>query len=161
MSEFAFEYEPDKLILDDEEVRLVSPLELSGKVIKGSAQVELKGKIKTTAAIQCDRCLSEVVVNIENEFDVTYVPDSIYDAANKLELQDDDLTLSVFGGDAIDVDELAVEQFYLALPTRVLCREDCQGLCPKCAVNKNNESCSCEVKEIDPRWGALKDLKLK
>jgi uncharacterized protein len=158
-STFAYSYEPDGFNLEDEEIRLLSPLELSGKMIKGETQVELSGIIKTTTEVSCDRCLCKVVVNVENEFDVLYVPDSMYDSAHNLELNEDDLTLTVFDGEVIDVDELAREQFYLAMPSRVLCREDCKGLCPKCGANKNIKACSCEEKETDPRWAALKDFK--
>lgn len=156
-STFAYSYEPDGFNLEDEEIRLLSPLELSGKIIKNETQVELSGIIKTTAEVSCDRCLIKVVVNLENEIEVLYMPYSMYDSARNLELNEDDLTLTVFDGETIDVDELAREQFYLAMPTRVLCREDCKGLCPKCGVNKNENACTCEEKEIDPRWAALRD----
>jgi uncharacterized protein len=51
------------------------------------------------------------------------------------------------------------EQFYLALPMKPLCREDCKGLCPICGVNRNRETCSCRSEWVDPRMEALRKLK--
>jgi uncharacterized protein len=64
----------------------------------------------------------------------------------------------VFDGEAIDVDEIVKEQILLAVPTRMLCREDCKGICPECGADKNTGECNCVTDEIDPRWAALKDL---
>ena len=46
----------------------------------------------------------------------------------------------------------------LELPLRVLCKEDCKGLCPKCGHNLNEGPCGCDLREEDPRWDALKSL---
>jgi uncharacterized protein len=158
-SEFAFKYEPDELELDDDEVRFVGPLELNGKLRRESLQIKLEGALKAETEVFCDRCLKPVVVQVDTKFDVEYISSDLYDAAETLELHDEDLALSVFEGNRIDIDELAREQFYLALPTRVLCSENCLGLCSVCGINKNDAECSCETEEIDPRWAALKDLK--
>ena len=53
------------------------------------------------------------------------------------------------------------EQFYLALPMKPLCREDCRGLCPVCGINRNRETCSCQATWVDPRLEALKSFKTK
>ena len=52
----------------------------------------------------------------------------------------------------------AREQVVLNLPARVLCREDCAGLCETCGANKNLSPCGCVSETIDPRWQALKGL---
>jgi len=51
------------------------------------------------------------------------------------------------------------EQFYLALPMKPLCVEDCHGLCVQCGTNLNRGSCSCERDWVDPRLAALAKLK--
>ena len=57
-----------------------------------------------------------------------------------------------------DLKDLAAEQVLLTLPMRVVCSEDCAGLCPNCGGNRNIDgACSCEP-EIDPRWEALRGL---
>jgi uncharacterized protein len=65
----------------------------------------------------------------------------------------------VFDGEAIDVDEIVKEQILLAVPTRMLCRDECKGICPQCGIDKNTGDCQCVTDETDPRWAALKNLK--
>ena len=43
-------------------------------------------------------------------------------------------------------------------PLKLLCREDCRGLCPECGTDLNTEMCRCDSPDIDPRWGALAEL---
>ena len=74
------------------------------------------------------------------------------------ELTEDEMSVSVFDGEAIDVDEIVKEQIVLAVPTRMLCREDCKGICPECGTDRNTGDCSCATNDIDPRWAALKNL---
>lgn len=158
--QFAHAYEPEELVLDDEHVRLTAAPEVSGRATRSGHQVRLRGSITARAEVDCDRCLKQVDLPVETSFDVTYVPAADYTALTEAaELQEEDLSLSVFDGEAIDVDELVREQVLLALPTRALCREDCHGLCPVCGADRNKEACACEAKEADPRWSALKDLR--
>src|SRR5919112_562701 len=90
----------------------------------------------------------------------TYGPEEVeLVKAENVELQAEDLILSAYEGDAVDLDEIVREQTLLALPSRHLCREDCKGLCQKCGANLNENQCSCEQGETDPRWAALADLK--
>jgi uncharacterized protein len=53
------------------------------------------------------------------------------------------------------------EQVLLAVPLKVICREDCKGLCPHCGANQNLERCSCSEPLEYPRWTALKDIRSK
>jgi len=160
--EFTHAYGPEELKLEEENLRLTEAPEVSGRVTRDGHKVRLRGRIKARAEIDCDRCLAAIDAAVDTEFDVTYVPASEYAAEEETaELQEEDLSLSVFEGEAIDVDDLVREQVLLALPTRALCREDCAGLCPVCGINKNTNACHCESKEIDPRWQALKDLRIE
>lgn len=155
---FAHTYEPEELILDEERARLTDPPQVSGSASRQGDEVRLRGQITAHAEVDCDRCLKAIPIAVETKFDVTYIPASEYLKNETAELQEDDLLLSVYEGDTIDVDEIVREQILLALPDRALCREDCQGLCPVCGIDRNTNSCACGEKEIDPRWAALKDL---
>ena len=158
--QFAHAYEPEELVLDEEHVRLTRAPEVTVRATRSDHQVRLRGKITARAEVDCDRCLKSVDIPVETSFDVSYVPAADYTSeAEATELQEEDLSLSVFDGEAIDVDDLVREQVLLALPTRALCREECKGLCPICGADKNSDSCACESKEVDPRWAALKDLR--
>lgn len=56
-----------------------------------------------------------------------------------------------------DLDELLREDILLSLPTKVLCKSDCKGLCPMCGADLNNGPCGCK-KPVDPRLAVLQDL---
>ena len=62
-------------------------------------------------------------------------------------------------GVEIDVDEIVREQILLAVPARVLCVEDCKGICATCGTDLNAGDCNCESQDVDPRWAALKSLR--
>jgi uncharacterized protein len=158
-SSFAHRYEPGELLLDEEHARLTEPPEITGRVTRSGSEVRLRGKITASAEVDCDRCLKTVGVPLETEFDVTYVPADQYLSSDAAELQEEDLSLSVFDGETIDLDELVREQVLLAMPARALCGEECKGLCPTCGADRNTNPCDCQSGEIDPRWAGLKDLR--
>jgi uncharacterized protein len=155
---FAHTYEPGQLALTDERVQLSQPLVVTGRVRRSQKTVEVDGQFKTTAQVECDRCLKPVDVPVSAEFSLEYVTPEAYAECSAAELEERDMSLSIFDGESIDVDELVGEQLLLALPSRILCSEDCKGLCPQCGTDRNVKECRCEAAEVDPRWGALKEL---
>lgn len=58
----------------------------------------------------------------------------------------------------LDTDALLHDDILLSLPTKLLCQEDCRGLCPKCGKNLNEGSCQCDTRETDPRLAILQQL---
>jgi uncharacterized protein len=157
--DFDFEISPADVNLDEETARLVKPVKITGTLRKGIAQVDIEGNINGELEIDCMRCLSPTTTPINFPFNVAFVTEENYTQDAEAELRAGDLDVAVFGGEKIDLAELAREQIILNLPVRFLCSEECKGLCPKCGANKNTVNCNCEEKEIDPRWSALKNLK--
>lgn len=155
---FAVDYEPGQLALNDERVRLAQTLTATGRIRQLKNNVEVAGQISTRAQIECDRCLKFVEFPVDSNFTVEYVTPQTYEAMPAAELSETDLTVSVFDGEVIEVDELIGEQLLLSLPSRVLCQETCKGLCPVCGNDRNLVDCACESTEVDPRWGALREL---
>ena len=157
---FAHVYAPGELTLDDERAQLTDEVEIKGRASREHEQVRLRGQVKAEVEVLCDRCLRAVKVPVEADFDVTYLPAVVPAPSEATGLQAEELSFSVYEGEAIDADELAREQILLALPVRQLCREECRGLCPTCGADLNTqETCSCHTEETDPRWDALKSLK--
>jgi uncharacterized protein len=152
---FARRYEPDEIILDEDHARLTQPAEVSVRASRSGHEVRLRGNISASAEVDCDRCLKTVSLPIETEFDVKYLPTEDYTSSEAAELQEEDLSVSFFDGETIDLDELVREQVLLAMPARALCGEECKGLCPICGADRNTNSCDCENHEIDPRWAGL------
>ena len=157
-ADFAHLYQPDELGPFDERVSLVGPAAVNGTVRMTGPEVFVNGHVKTRAAVECDRCLKQVELPVDADFELEYVTGPTYESSETAELTEDELSVSVFDGEAIDVDEIVKEQVMLAVPTRALCQPDCKGICPECGIDKNTGDCACETKEIDPRWAALKNL---
>jgi uncharacterized protein len=100
----------------------------------------------------CFRCLEDAVLELPitgREYQATN-PDGS-DELQTPYLENDQLDLSAWARDA-----LALE-----LPDKILCREDCAGLCPTCGKNLNEEPHEHEEEVTDPRWSALERLKEK
>jgi len=95
---------------------------------------------------------------VDAALDVRYLPASELSSDDEREVAEEDVDISYYTDDQIDLIELLREQFYLALPMKPLCREDCRGLCPQCGVNRNTGTCECEPGWEDPRLAPLKGL---
>jgi len=156
---FAHVYAPGELEFNDNRVRLSGPPEVSGTLIRKGKRVLLHGRLAAHTEVDCDRCLRLVSVPVEAQFDLQYVTRLDYESSAEVELEEEDLTISVFDGEAIDIDQMVCEQVLLTVPERVLCRDDCKGLCPKCGADRNLKECGCDGGEIDPRWAALRNLR--
>jgi len=156
--DFAHVYKPEELNPVDERVQLTEPAAVTGKVRLSGNEVFVNGHVETRANVECDRCLKPVELPVSADFALEYITGAEYVSSSVAELTEDELSVSVFDGQAIDVDEVVKEQILLAVPTRMLCREDCKGICPECGMDLNLGECNCVKDDIDPRWAALKNL---
>ncbi len=150
-----------ELSLDEAELRLIEPVQVEGRARRKQAgEVELNGSLRTRLSAPCARCLKPVELPIEVVFSERFAPAVAWRDQVQHELDQEDLNLAAFDGQGIELDDLVKEEVLLAVPTQVLCRPDCQGLCPVCGVDRNENGCECETKMIDSRWEKLKDLSL-
>lgn len=156
---FNHQYVADELDISEHEFEVTRFPLVAGRVDRVGAEMRVRGNVKSALLVTCDRCLTEAEVQVDASFDLIYVPeDPIAEQAGETELHERDLDLVVYQNEQINLDDLVLEQLELSLPTRVLCREDCRGLCSECGADLNIEQCNCQ-KPIDPRWQALADLK--
>jgi DUF177 domain-containing protein len=156
--QFAHVYEPGKLIIGDERIHQAGPARVSGRIKREGQKLKVDGRLETRIHVECDRCLELIEFPIESEFRLEYVTPQEYARLEAAELSDEDLDLSVFDGDVVDIDQIVEEQLLLAAPSQVLCQENCKGLCSECGANLNLGECGCQKSEIDPRWAELKKL---
>ncbi len=104
---------------------------------------------------ECARCLRPVSLEISGELGYLYYSHG----AEELDEFDDYMPVEVsFFGRVVDVMPQIQESIYTLLPTKVLCREDCKGLCPICGTDLNEGECSCTEEDIDPRLEALRNF---
>lgn len=126
-----------------------SPVAISGKIVSRAGIVQSQLSCKVSYVGVCDRCLKEtvkgytvninrvIVVSLENEEndDIAVVPDM-----------------------QLDLEDFCYPDIVMSLPTKLLCGDNCKGLCSVCGKNLNEGDCGCIVKEIDPRLAALAEL---
>ena len=151
-------YSPGQFGTDDE-FRVVAPITLGLDIFKDKAQFRLTGRIQTTLELPCSRCLEPFTMPVDQTFDLRYQPHAENTGDGEREIEEDDLTTAFYENDEIDLGQLMREQFYLSLPMKPLCRDECKGLCPTCGTNWNDGSCDCKQGWEDPRLAPLKTLK--
>jgi uncharacterized protein len=151
-------YEPEEFDLLDEQVHLSGPASFEGRLKRSGSQVFVTGHIEAKAQVECDRCLKPVDLQLSTDFKLEYITGEDYKSTNVAELPEEALSLSVFDGELIDVDEIVREQVLLLVPARTLCQDECKGICPACGSDRNLGDCHPEKSEIDPRWAGLKKL---
>lgn len=156
--EFDYEIQPNEIDLESDFMKLKTVVCFKGKLNNLEARTEIDGEISTNVEIDCSRCLEPVSQKFDVSFQNAYITTENFTEEQEIELEIKDLDVSIFEGYKIDLTEIAQEQLLLAMPTQVLCKEDCQGLCEKCGANRNLKNCNCDKQEVDPRWSALKDI---
>ena len=158
VSEFARTFKPEEVQGEGDAYRIVAPVDLAFEIHKDKDKFRLVGTVTTELELQCSRCLEPFRLPVAAPLDLRYLPASEVSTDTEREVDDEDLETSYYENDAIDLNELLREQFYLALPMKPLCRDDCRGLCPQCGTNLNTGSCDCAPVWEDPRLAPLKNL---
>src|SRR5581483_9001114 len=144
---------------DGDSYEIVAPVELEFELHKDKDKFRLVGRVRTELELACSRCAEPYRFPVYAEFDQRYLPESAAALETDSEVTDDDLETSYYRDDQIDLNELMREQFYLALPMKPLCREECRGLCAQCGTNLNTGACDCAAVWEDPRLAPLRQLK--
>ncbi len=109
---------------------------------KGDRKFRLSGCAAPVIRIPCARCLKPVLCRLDVRFDFETDPDET----------------TYIDGYYLDVDQLIHDEALLVWPERVLCREDCKGLCSICGHDLNDGPCGCEHTQADPRMAKILDI---
>ena len=161
-TEFSKVFPPAELPGEGEEYRVIAPVDLRMVIHKDHDRFRLVGTVKTELELACSRCLEPFVLPVDREFDLRFLPAGAAepepDDDEETEVEDDDVAMTFYRDEQIDLNELLREQFYLALPMKPLCVPTCQGICPQCGTNRNTAPCDCSPHWEDPRMAGLKKL---
>jgi len=159
VSQFGRTFTPKEVEQEGDGYQVVAPVQVDLEIHKDKDRFRLVGSAKTELELVCGRCLEPFRVPFDGAIDVRYLPASELAAEAEREVAEEDLDTSYYRDDHIDLNELLREQFYLALPMKPLCREQCAGLCPQCGTNLNTGTCQCTSQWEDPRLAPLRELK--
>lgn len=154
-------FKPGEINLSDPELRQPAPVHAQGVAELLShtlGEIRLKGHLRTEIESDCDRCLEHAHFPLDTDFDLFFRPVDTSPSGEEVEIDEGETEISFYEGDGIELEDALREHILLSLPMQRVCREDCKGICPVCAQNRNVAACNCRVKPEDDRWAALKAL---
>lgn len=167
--DFSREFTPGSIDFGSE-LRQVDSLHAAGRVQlveehhgkqKIIQDIRVNGSLNGKMELLCARCLDPVVREVARDFDLLYRPLGVDAGPAERAVSATEAEVSYYQGDGLLLEDVVREQVLLALPLKVVCREDCRGFCPQCGTNLNQQQCSCKDHVEDPRWAALKDIRSK
>lgn len=134
---------PDELTVSFQGIRLTrSPVFTGRLTAAGNGVFKLDGCLATGITGECARCLVTVRRSLEVRVDEVFRP-----RAAQIEAEPDDSY--PYDGFMVDLLPALRDNLVLALPQRLLCREDCRGICPDCGTDLNETSCNCAAKRSE------------
>ncbi len=151
-----------------EDVRQTGPLHTAGHVDllrehRGPRDIvediRIRASLETRMEVACARCLEPVTEPVETSFDLIFRPQSADIDGVDRAITASETEIGYYGGDGLLLEDVLREQILLALPAKILCSEDCKGLCPECGGNRNQDPCDCVPATIDPRWSSLETIR--
>ena len=135
-----------------------APVAYDLQLVKQESSVRVEGRVEAVVEASCSRCAKRFPIAVDRRFSELFAAADDRQGVLRRELDGNDLDLDYYQGDAIDGLQLLAEQIFLELPMKILCAEDCKGLCPTCGADLNHIDCDCEA-NVDPRWASLKGLR--
>ena len=132
----------------DTSVEYKPSFEFTGRIINLGGQLKLSGKLHFEFNASCLRCLKRVETAKDIEVEESFVEVSKSTEADEY----------IYEDNAVDIDKPLMDNIILTMPMKIICSEDCKGLCSVCGTNLNLKNCNCdESKIVDPRMEILKD----
>ncbi len=148
----SYSFEPEKIY----GIRFHGDAKAEGEVTDSAGYMRLTLRVSASYVAECARCLDEVEDEYAEDFERTVVTKGSVKEETLEESVDEYAVLDENG--MLDIDDEIRETMVLSFPSKILCREDCPGLCPKCGKSLKEGKCGCPEKEIDPRLAILQKL---
>lgn len=146
---------------DPFQLKLVHSVNVVLTVNRRTDHIRIEGRIEGELEVMCHRCLKPFSYPLNEAVDVYLIEEDKAAEMDEKELESDELQYEFFDGEVIEVDQLVAEQIFLALPVKVLCSEDCKGICPGCGASLNEEECRCKADDKASPFAKLNALREK
>ncbi len=153
ISDLELTCEVHEIGLEAEEVGFVGPVTAKVNLFKQDDKIYVKAKLSVVMESECAKCLSSVHETLEVSSENQYRP-----LPNTSRYILDDIGIRYYEEEYIDLSEDISENHLLEVPVRILCSEDCKGLCPHCGQNLNKGKCDCRVDPEEPKDSRFADL---
>ena len=116
----------------------------------GKGRAKITGSVRLVFQTKCDRCLDDVPLSLALNFERDiFAPDV---EAECPEEED------ILRGYQFDAEDFINSEILINWPLKILCREDCKGVCPVCGRNRNKGSCGCDTFVPDPRLAMIQNI---
>ncbi len=122
------------------EIKIPELLLLKLDIYKTDDSFVFSGNLKGKLVLECSRCLKPFPYSFDIEINKEIEEKDIEDLKH------------------FDLNQMLNEDIFMTVPIKPLCSEDCEGICPECGQNLNEEECGCETESIDPRLAKLNDF---
>lgn len=165
--EFQGELHWESLNLKGRKIKILEPIKYKGEVFSLDSDKSINISIDYVYGEDCNRCLKSTANNIntilfgrlvegKKDFEDIGNEDNINNHNGKEDNGDEDILY--YENNQLNLKDYIIEQIILSLPMKIICKNDCKGLCPKCGRNLNNSQCDCVYEDIDPRLEKLRDF---
>jgi len=153
VSTLEFSCGPEEIGLEAENIRFIGPVVAKLRLFKQIDKVFIEAELTVSIEFGCARCLEPVEVILRGTSENQYRP-LPKNAKETL----DYIGIGYYSGDNIDLSENFRESILLELPAKVLCSENCRGLCPSCGENLNEGRCNCRLEPEEIRSSKFAEL---
>ncbi|HIX77620.1 MAG TPA: DUF177 domain-containing protein [Candidatus Fusicatenibacter merdavium] len=120
---------------------------------EGDYVLKITGGTKLKLELSCARCLCPVEKEFLLDFDRKI--DFNLTEEEREDLEEDSAFVDK---DVLNVEALIRNELLVQWPIRVLCKDDCKGICSRCGANLNFQTCDCDTTVPDPRMAAIRDI---
>jgi uncharacterized protein len=151
------EWPGDQIDLDSESFSLDHPLTVEITLTNDGGVIEVAGRYDTRLTALCGRCLTEYERDIDGEVQARFLG-SEDELREEKEAAEEPIYYGLIRDNQVDVGSVVRQDVLVQCPMRPLCREDCEGLCPVCGINLNEEDCGHEQQSGDPRMARFREL---
>lgn len=130
---------------------LIEPVTAAGIIRNEAGVLQLTGSVSTVLHGVCDRCASDFTREVSYPMNAVIVSELANDNG------EEDIWTFLLNGTDLDLDEVVSSVVVLNMDSKLLCKDDCKGICCRCGKNLNYETCDCKP-EPDPRFAVIREL---
>jgi uncharacterized protein len=129
------------------------------RLARHGRDILVRGRLEGQLRLSCGRCLEDFTAPVAADFDLLLAPRPLTPGPPEEELSAAELDRDFYAGEVVDLETILREQIILMLPLKPLCIDTCRGLCPRCGVNLNRETCNCPAAKAGSPLAELARLK--
>ncbi|MFH1093130.1 MAG: DUF177 domain-containing protein [Candidatus Omnitrophota bacterium] len=114
------------LDLGRKDLEFNEPVKIKAAINREYDNVIIRLEVEARGEFTCSRCLKQSVYSVKKEIDIIR---------------------PLSEGTVVDITEIARDEIILDYPLKLLCQDDCKGICPGCGNNLNTRLCVCDEKQ--------------